>query len=133
LRSFDISNWYWKVAGETHRVFSSARASYVPSDDTLYLAWVAADDPDASSIASEAELFDLLATQYPAGLPAGAGGTGAFQLDPKTQEYLNRLKTNTPAEIDAWLNNNTGNSAAIREVVKMLVRIDVLQVRKAQL
>lgn len=130
MKSYTPCNWYWAVAGSTTQVFSSAVASYVPIDDATYQQWVATGGV-ASRINSEEELWDVLAAQCPAGLPAGAGGTGAFHLDPATQEYLNRLRTATPAELDTWLDGNTNNVPQMREIIKRMVRIDALIIRRA--
>lgn len=63
-------DWYWAVAGSTTQVWSSRARAYVPVDDAAYLAWLAAGHVP-TPIASEADLWDVLATQYPAGLPVG--------------------------------------------------------------
>ncbi len=127
---YTASNWYWIVAGSTTQVFSSARAMYVPVTDATYVAWIAAGG-NPTRIASEAELFGVLTDSFPAGLPAGAGGTGAYHLDATTQNYLTRARNNSLEEIDAWLDANTGNVTQIRAIIKMLVRVQVLQIRKA--
>ncbi|NOG69825.1 hypothetical protein HJG45_05550 [Roseicella sp. DB1501] len=62
-------DWYWVVAQETNRLYSSRAIGYVPLDDAAYSAWRARGN-DATHIVSEAELQDVLATQYPAGWPA---------------------------------------------------------------
>ncbi len=50
--------WFWVVAG-ADGIYCSARATFVPSDDATYLAWVGAGGA-ASPIASAAELVDVL-------------------------------------------------------------------------
>lgn len=68
---FRGDNWYWIVGGDTTRVFSSAAAAYVPVNDATYAAWLKDTDHLPTAIASEAELWDVLARSYPAGIPAG--------------------------------------------------------------
>lgn len=63
---YDPSDWYWIVAGDESRVWSSARAAYVPTDDPAVQGWRARGGV-ATRIASEAELREVLRAQYPAG------------------------------------------------------------------
>lgn len=63
------SEWYWAVAGSTTQVFSSAAAAYVATNDPTYAAWLAAGGTP-TKILIEADLWDVLALQYPAGLPS---------------------------------------------------------------
>lgn len=37
--SYNPSNWYFVVRSDELRVWSSARAAYVPADDPVYAAW----------------------------------------------------------------------------------------------
>lgn len=59
-------DWYWIVAGDQTRVWSSARGTYVPIDDETYLAWKSPDEvpPPGSNfttrIDSEESLSDVL-------------------------------------------------------------------------
>jgi hypothetical protein len=130
MTPYTPSNWYWIVAGSTAQVYSSAGATYVPTADTTYQAWIAAGNI-ASRISSEQDLWEVLATQYPAGLPANATGTAAFQLDATTKELLDRLLIATPSQIDTWLDANTGNVTEVRSVLKKIVRVMALVVRRA--
>lgn len=57
--TFNPSNWYWFVAGDTTKVFSSAIGNYVLVSDPTYQAWVTQGNR-TSTIASEQELYDLL-------------------------------------------------------------------------
>ena len=50
---------YWFVAGDTTRVWSSARAAYVPVTDPAYLAWLA-DGNVTIEVVSEDELSKTL-------------------------------------------------------------------------
>lgn len=64
----DFSSWYWAVAGQTGKVWSSAAAGYVGITDPTYAAWIAAGNV-ATPIASTEELAAVFAEHYPAGMP----------------------------------------------------------------
>lgn len=57
---FDITNWYWIVAGDETKAYSSAIGEYVNADNVTYLAWLEAGGTP-SRIASNAELGEVLA------------------------------------------------------------------------
>ena len=57
--SYDPSDWYWAVASDATRVWSSKQAAYVPVTDAAYVAWLDGEN-QPTHIASEAELFDVL-------------------------------------------------------------------------
>lgn len=71
LNPYNVAAWYWIVAGDESKVYSSAAATYVSATDTAYLVWVDTGFY-ATRIASEAELRDVFAQQYPAGWPGCA-------------------------------------------------------------
>jgi len=58
----DWGNWFWTVAGDQSRVYSSAAVGYVPLTDTGYVAFLA-DGKVPTKIASEAELWEVLVRQ----------------------------------------------------------------------
>lgn len=58
------SNWYWAVGNQ---IYSSAAPGYVSATLPAFLAWKEAGNRP-TTIASEAELFEVLTEQYPAGL-----------------------------------------------------------------
>jgi hypothetical protein len=60
MKTYDPFNWYWKVAGATTQVYSSAAGDYVPVTDPTFVAWTA-DGTLPTSIASAAELGEVLA------------------------------------------------------------------------
>lgn len=66
---YNPSKWHWIVAGDGSRVWSSAARAYLPTSDLGYQAWLAAGNLP-SRIASEAELWEVLALQAPEFLPA---------------------------------------------------------------
>lgn len=56
---YSPDNWYWIVAGDETRVWSSAASAYVPADDVTYQAWREAGGIP-TRIASEPELAGVL-------------------------------------------------------------------------
>ena len=68
MSPYDPAKWYWIVTGDTTRVWSSAAAAYVPTSDAGYIEWLAEGNVP-TRIASEAELREVFAQQYPAGWP----------------------------------------------------------------
>jgi hypothetical protein len=60
MKNYDPKNWYWIVAGDETRVFSSATGNYVPANDATYVAW-AADGTMPTRILNETELGEVLA------------------------------------------------------------------------
>jgi hypothetical protein len=68
---YDAANWFWFVAGDETRAYSSAAVGYVPLMDPAYQAFLAANGL-TTRIGSEAELWDVLASRgfaVPAGDP----------------------------------------------------------------
>ena len=75
---YRADDWYWIVADSTTQVYSSARAQYVATNDATYLRWLSlVPNQSPTRIASEADLWDVLAAQFPAGI--GAAGQGALK------------------------------------------------------
>lgn len=64
---YNPADWYWIVGNDATQVYSSARAASVPASDSQYLAFLARGG-GATPIASLAELAEVLAAQYPAGM-----------------------------------------------------------------
>jgi hypothetical protein len=60
------SNWYWIVGDDESQVWSSRLAAFVPADDPAYVSWLAMGGVP-TRIATMDELYDVLATAYPAG------------------------------------------------------------------
>lgn len=65
---YDPSRWYWIVAGDESRAWSSAAAAFVASDDPGFAAWRDAGGMP-TRITSVAELADVLEVQHPPGAP----------------------------------------------------------------
>lgn len=64
---YDPQDWYWIIAGDQDKVWSSAAAGYVDIDDAAYAAWLEAGG-GPTPIGSLAELAEVLAAQYPSGM-----------------------------------------------------------------
>lgn len=60
MKIFDVRNWYWIVAGDETRAFSSASGTYVPANDTTFVAWKS-DGTLPTSISTAADLGEVLA------------------------------------------------------------------------
>lgn len=59
MKTFDLSAWYWCVAGDESRVWSSAASAWAPIDDAAYVAWLE-EGGVTNLIRSEDELCDVL-------------------------------------------------------------------------
>ena len=58
---FMPQDWYWFVAGDTSKVYSSARNIYVPTSDASYAAWkTSLGMPEAQAISSEADIWNYV-------------------------------------------------------------------------
>jgi hypothetical protein len=82
-RSVNVAGHYWIIGGSTTEVYSSASNTMVPVADADYVAWC--EFKTASSIASEAELADVLQT-YGAPLPAWLFNAPSF-IQPAPTTY----------------------------------------------
>lgn len=71
LKPYNVAAWYWIVAGNESQVYSSAAAAYVAATDPAYVEWID-DGGMVTRIATEAELRDVFAQQFPAGWPGCA-------------------------------------------------------------
>ncbi|MFZ5715746.1 MAG: hypothetical protein ACOY3N_23210 [Bradyrhizobium sp.] len=60
---YNPRDWFWIVAGDASRVFSSAAGNFVALDDPAFVAFSAKYQP--TNIASEDELLGVLAEQAP--------------------------------------------------------------------
>jgi hypothetical protein len=63
LKDFNPKNWYWTVAGDTTRAFSSSTGDYVVAADPTFVAW-SSDGTAPTSIDTEANLGDVLAPYF---------------------------------------------------------------------
>jgi hypothetical protein len=76
----DIRNWYWRMAGETERVFSSAAAAFVPVNDEGYSSWIAAGN--TAPAAAAGDLYAYLSERAPDVALAAAPMLSAANLLP---------------------------------------------------
>ncbi len=74
----NVNDWYWIIAGDASKVFSSASGAYLQQDAAAYVSWLGLGN-QPTRLASEAELLAYLAinapnvsVQSPAGLKAYA-------------------------------------------------------------
>ncbi len=75
---YDPRDHYWIVGGDENRLWSSARAVYVAAEDAV-LAGAVAAGLSPTRIASEAELWDVLASHAPDKVPAAAAAQDALR------------------------------------------------------
>ena len=78
---YNPRDWYWIVAGDESRVWSSRRKAYVPDDDEDYGTFLALGRRP-TRIASEAELAAVLERAVPGWQPAPAAAHRAARLPP---------------------------------------------------
>lgn len=64
MTSYDATKWYWYVAGDQTKAFSSAVGDYVPANDATFVAWLANGNVP-TRIDTEANLGGVLAPYYP--------------------------------------------------------------------
>lgn len=121
MKTYDPSNWYWKVAGSTTQVYSSASGGYVSTDDATFVAWQA-DGTAPTNIASVAELGEVLA---PYNLrPAQATVLDAYQdsqAKKLTLEVVAKVLFNLVNEVRVLKGQNQVTAQQFRNYVKGLM------------
>lgn len=85
------SNWYWIVAGDETKVFSSAAGDYVPLDSPAYVAWLATESAP-TRIANAAELGEVLA-------PHQVRPTNAAVLDGYKESQASNITVKVAAKV----------------------------------
>lgn len=93
MANYNPSNHYWLVASDEPRVYSSARAAYIPIDDSTYTAWLDAGGV-VTRISSEEDLVGVFTQQYPAGWPAIAVRQQRNAFLAQADIEINRLEDN---------------------------------------
>ena len=118
---YEPSNWYWTVANDDTKAYSSAAGDYVQPSNAAFVAWVNRGN-FPTRIASEAELGEVLA-QYQL-RPAAANVLDGYQ-----DAHSRKLTIEIVAKILLWLVNEvrtlkgqpTVTAAQFRTFVKSLM------------
>ena len=118
---YDPRNWYWIVAGDETKAYSSAAGDYVPAADTTYRAWIAAGGAP-TRIASEDELGEVLD-------PYALRPIAASVLDKYLEKQAGRLTLEIAAKvllshenrIRALEGKPTLNAAGFKTAIKALL------------
>ena len=97
MKTYDPKNWYWIVAKDETRVFSSATGDFVPASDAAFAAW-AADGTTPTKIASEDELGEVLAD-------ARVRPTRAAVLDAYKGQHAKRMTDEVQTKALLWCIN----------------------------
>lgn len=119
--SYDPYDWYWIVAGDETKVYSSASGNYVQAADAGYVSWLARGN-SPTRIPSEAELGDVLAPYQLRPTPAAA-------LDSYQDAHAKKITLEVVAKILLWLVNEVRtlkgqpavNAAQFRAFIKGLM------------
>lgn len=100
---YNPADHYWIVAGDTSQLYSSARKTYVPSNDAAYMKWQDGKH-FPTRIDTETSLWDVLAFQAPQSLPGSTAAAQAAmqdreinQLPDRWQRYLFALENRVRA------------------------------------
>lgn len=91
MKTYNPLDWYWKVAGSTTQVYSSASGGYVLVSDPTYAEWLS-DGSTPTAIATEAELGDVLA-------PLNIRPAASTVLDAYQETQARELTLQTVAKI----------------------------------
>jgi len=94
---YNPKDWYWFVAGDETKAFSSKRGDFVLISDPTYSAWIDGGGV-ASRIASAAELGEVLA-------PYNIRPTHAATLDGYTETQASKLTLEVVAKVLFWAVN----------------------------
>lgn len=105
MRQYDVSAWYWIVAGDETKLWSSAGMAYVAADDAGYEAWLSAGG-HPTRIVNAAELAEVIEAQWlPGHLAAGVavnstatpGLDATYACDADAQAKITALSTGIAA------------------------------------
>lgn len=124
---YKASDWYWIVGGSTTQVFSSFAKSYVPVSNARYVAWVA-DRHRPTKIATEAELFDVLAEQAPECLPDNAAA-----IEARRTRIINTLDKLEVGKVLAIVAFDHENRIRVLEKKATITKAQFLNALKAML
>lgn len=118
---YNPTNWYWIIAGNEARFYSSASGDYVTPTDAAYVAWLAAGGTP-SHIASEAELGAVLAPY--ALRPTATGVLDAYQgaqADGLTAQVVAKALFYLANQVRALQGQQAISAAQFRTVLKGLM------------
>lgn len=102
---YNCADWYWLVGGDTSRMWSSARMTFVPATAPPYQAWIQAGK-SATQIGSLSELFSvLIETCFPIASAAGItvycqsddALSGQYSIDAKSLQDISSISTGIAA------------------------------------
>jgi hypothetical protein len=121
---FDISDWYWFVAGSTTQVYSSKAKDFVPATNTAYQRWLA-DGKTPTNIDTPFNLGVVLAERGDMNLqPIAAGVLDGFSdtvAARTTATYLNRLLFEYENRLRAIEGQPAMSATDFRQKIKGLV------------
>jgi len=120
-KPFNPADWYWIVAGDETKLFSSATGNYVQPSNVTYAEW-ASDGTTPTRIASEAELGEVLAPYSIRPIAATVlDGYQNVQARKLTIEVVAKVLFNLANEIRALKGQSTLTAAQFRNYVKGLM------------
>lgn len=128
MKTYDPRNWYWFVAGDETRVYSSAGGDYVPVSNPAYVAW-ASDGTQPTRIDTEGNLGAVLAD--PRVRPTHSGVLAGY-LDTQAGDVVDLIQfkvlfnhENRLRAVERALNLNSSPAnltpAQARQAVKVLL------------
>jgi len=103
--TFDPADWYWYIADDATRVWSSRRAAYYSLTDADYQTWLT-KNAKATAIASTSDLLDILISLWmpiylAAGMQVESTATpalnGTYPLDQTSQSQVTGVATSIAA------------------------------------
>lgn len=108
---FNAADWYWRVANDPSKIYSSKRNLYVGPMDADYVAWLVAQGvPAAVPIASEGEVWDYVKGMHPAWVLDPSTGSFAY---PGQNLYSKGQLKNYSFEKRVLAENSGMNSATV--------------------
>jgi hypothetical protein len=116
----DFSNWYWIVGDRiAFGAFSSARNAYVPLNDPIYVAWLAAG-AQPINIDTEVNLDEVLTSRLPGYVMNSKTGLAAYANAKQTKiaqgGFTVAAATNVLVNVDTDPVSSTYLSAAVQLV-----------------
>lgn len=85
-----LSDFYYAVATLPGQVYSTDRRGFVATSDSTYLTWISTFGANfVGNVQTEVELFTLLESLYPAGLPAQYGFSAVVDYDKLVNVLIN--------------------------------------------